>query len=70
MGVLKSLRIREATNQVGASRRSARPPNQENHAMHIDSNFDSGNIEVVELVSVHEADLRIRLDVGGEHMQW
>ena len=38
--------------------------------MHIDSNFDSGNIEVVDLVGDHQADLRIRLDAGGEHMQW
>ena len=38
--------------------------------MHIDSHFDSGNIEVVQLTDGHQADLRIKLDAGGEHMQW
>jgi len=38
--------------------------------MHIDSHFDSGNIEVVEVLAPHRADLRIRKDVGDEHMQW
>ena len=38
--------------------------------MHIDAHFDSGNIEIVEFVGEHQADLRIRKDVGGEHMQW
>ncbi|MCP4809118.1 MAG: carboxypeptidase family protein [Proteobacteria bacterium] len=33
--------------------------------MHISSVFDSGNIEVVS-----GTDLNIRLDAGGEHMQW
>lgn len=33
--------------------------------MHISSVFDSGNIEVVS-----GSDLQIRLDAGGEHMQW
>ena len=38
--------------------------------MHIDSNFDSGNIEIVELGPGNRADLRIKKDVGDEHMQW
>jgi murein tripeptide amidase MpaA len=38
--------------------------------MHIDSHFDSGNIEVVELLAPNRADLRIRKDAGDEHMQW
>ena len=38
--------------------------------MHIDSNFDSGNIEVVELRPGHRADLRIKKDAGDEHRQW
>jgi murein tripeptide amidase MpaA len=38
--------------------------------MHIDSNFDSGNIEVVEIKGDNCADLRIRKDAGDEHMQW
>ena len=38
--------------------------------MHIDSHFDSGNIEVVEIGDDHRADLRIRMDAGDEHMQW
>ena len=38
--------------------------------MHIDSHFDSGNIEVVELLEGNRAKLRIRKDAGGEHMQW
>lgn len=38
--------------------------------MHIDSCFDSGNIEVVELLDGNRAMLRIRKDAGHEHMQW
>ena len=38
--------------------------------MHIDSHFDSGNIEVVDLASPTRADLRIRKDAGDVHMQW
>jgi len=38
--------------------------------MHIDASFDSGNIEVVALGDEGQADLRIRKDVGDEHMQW
>ncbi|MBJ94109.1 MAG: hypothetical protein CMP23_06475 [Rickettsiales bacterium] len=38
--------------------------------MHIDSQFDSGNIEVVEILSGGRANLRIRMDAGDEHMQW
>jgi murein tripeptide amidase MpaA len=38
--------------------------------MHIDSEFDSGNIEVVEISGDHRADLRIRMDAGNAHMQW
>ena len=38
--------------------------------MHIDSHFDSGNIEVVEIRPDNCANLRIRKDVGDEHMQW
>ena len=38
--------------------------------MHIDSHFDSGNIEVVEIGHGNRADLRIRMDAGDEHMQW
>ena len=38
--------------------------------MHIDSHFDSGNIEVVDIGEGNQAELRIRLDAGGEHMQW
>jgi murein tripeptide amidase MpaA len=38
--------------------------------MHIDSNFDSGNIDVVEVHPDNRANLRIRKDVGDEHMQW
>ena len=38
--------------------------------MHIDSHFDSGNIEVVEILDNHVANLRIKKDAGGEHMQW
>ena len=37
--------------------------------MQIDAFFDSGNIEVVELDG-NRAELRIRKDVGDEHMQW
>ena len=40
------------------------------HPIHIDSNFDSGNIEVVETSTPNRADLRIRKDAGDEHMQW
>ena len=38
--------------------------------MHIDSNFDSGNIEVVDIGDDHTAQLKIRKDAGDEHMQW
>lgn len=38
--------------------------------MHIDSHFDSGNIEVVELLDNNIANLRIKKDAGDEHMQW
>ena len=38
--------------------------------MHIDSHFDSGNIEVVELLDNNTANLRIQMDAGDEHMQW
>ena len=38
--------------------------------MHIDSHFDSGNIEVVEITNAKVANLRIRKDAGGQHMQW
>jgi len=38
--------------------------------MHIDSQFDSGNIEVVEILDGNCANLRIRKDAGDEHMQW
>lgn len=38
--------------------------------MHIDSNFDSGNIELVEILDGNHAHLRIQKDAGDEHMQW
>ena len=38
--------------------------------MHIDSYFDSGNIEVVNVLDSHTAELRIKKDAGDEHMQW
>ena len=38
--------------------------------MHIDSHFDSGNIEVVEILPGNHANLRIKKDAGDEHMQW
>ena len=38
--------------------------------MHIDSYFDSGNIEVVDITGGVHAKLRIRKDAGDEHMQW
>ncbi|MEE2903879.1 MAG: M14-type cytosolic carboxypeptidase [Myxococcota bacterium] len=38
--------------------------------MHIDSHFDSGNIEVVDITDDAHAKLRIRKDAGDEHMQW
>ena len=38
--------------------------------MHIDSHFDSGNIEVVEILDNNVANLRIQKDAGDEHMQW
>ena len=38
--------------------------------MHIDSHFDSGNIEVVDITDDTHAKLRIRKDAGDEHMQW
>ncbi len=39
-------------------------------SMHIDSQFDSGNIDVVEIIGADRADLRINLDAGDQHMQW
>ena len=38
--------------------------------MHIDANFDSGNIEVVKIFERYQADLQIRKDAGDQHMQW
>ena len=38
--------------------------------MHIDSHFDSGNIDVVEILPGNRANLRIKKDAGDEHMQW
>ena len=38
--------------------------------MHIDSHFDSGNIEVVEILDDNVANLRMKKDAGDEHMQW
>ena len=38
--------------------------------MHISSHFDSGNIEVVDTSDATNIRLRIRKDVGDEHMQW
>ena len=38
--------------------------------MHIDSNFDSGNIDVVDIGDDNTAQLKIRKDAGDEHMQW
>ena len=38
--------------------------------MDIDSHFDSGNIEVVDLLDNNIANLRIKKDAGDEHMQW
>lgn len=38
--------------------------------MYIHSNFDSGNIEVLEAESPDNIRLKIRPDVGDEHMQW
>ena len=38
--------------------------------MHINAQFDSGNIEVVSVHPHGTADLRIRKDAGGLHMQW
>ena len=38
--------------------------------MHIDSHFDSGNIEVIDITDDVHAKLRIRKDAGDEHMQW
>ena len=37
--------------------------------MHISSTFDAGNIQVVS-IEEHHASLRIRPDVGDEHLQW
>src|SRR5690625_2525271 len=39
-------------------------------AMQILSTFDSGNIEVVDADNHENIRLKIRLDAGGEHMQW
>jgi murein tripeptide amidase MpaA len=38
--------------------------------MHIDSKFDSGNIEVLSIHGENTADLRIKRDAGDVHMQW
>lgn len=38
--------------------------------MQIHSNFDSGNIEVIDAASPANIRLRIRPDAGGEHLQW
>ncbi len=38
--------------------------------MHVSSAFDSGNIEVVDASDPTDVRLRIRLDAGGDHMQW
>ena len=38
--------------------------------MHIDSNFDSGNIEVIQIEQGGHAELKIKRDAGDEHMQW
>jgi len=38
--------------------------------MHIDSHFDSGNIEIIDITDNAHAKLRIRKDAGDEHMQW
>lgn len=38
--------------------------------MHIHSNFDSGNIKVLEANSPDNIRLKIRPDAGDEHMQW
>ncbi len=38
--------------------------------MHIDADFDSGNIDVVSLSESGDAALEIRWDAGGEHRQW
>lgn len=38
--------------------------------MHIDSHFDSGNIEVINIADDRTANLHIKKDVGDEHMQW
>ena len=38
--------------------------------MHIDSHFDSGNIEVVEIRDNNVVNLRIKKDAGDKHMQW
>ena len=38
--------------------------------MHIDSHFDSGNIEVVEMTEDNIVNLHIKKDAGDEHMQW
>ena len=38
--------------------------------MKISSNFDSGNIEVIEATSADNIRLNIRYDEGGEFFQW
>jgi murein tripeptide amidase MpaA len=39
-------------------------------SLHISAAFDSGNIEVVNQSDPADVQLRIRLDVGDQHMQW
>jgi len=38
--------------------------------LHISSNFDAGNIDVVDASDPADVRLRIRVDAGGEHLQW
>lgn len=38
--------------------------------VHISSNFDSGNIEVVDATDPSKIELEIRKDEGGDHYQW
>lgn len=51
------------------SRTPGSEPKRSDSTMHISAAFDSGNIEVV-AVREHSADLRIRPDAGGDHLQW
>lgn len=39
-------------------------------AMHISCDFDAGNIEVLDASDASSLRLRIRPDIGGEHLQW